>query len=65
MKNPCDPKCPRRAVGCHSTCEDHLAWREEQNTMKKAEAEAKKTETDFAGYAMLSHQKLQKRRRKR
>ena len=41
-KNPCY-NCSKRYVGCHSTCEDHIIWKnndKELKTKKYAENDA-------------------------
>ena len=38
MKPPCKD-CPRRTVGCHSSCEDYQAYRQQQEAMYAQRAE--------------------------
>lgn len=44
MKNPCDPKCPRRSETCHGTCPDYdIFWNkcEERRNLRAKENDTK------------------------
>lgn len=61
--NPCYNKgndCPDRIVGCHSTCQKHLAWLEQHKKLlnKKRQETAKRN--DIVAYTTEVHQKLNK-----
>lgn len=42
IKQPCEKACPRRKVGCHSSCRDYIVFR----LLKDIEIEKKKKEND-------------------
>lgn len=45
MNNPCK-ECPRRAVGCHGSCEDYGAYRKQLDAI----IEARTAEMEAIGY---------------
>ena len=50
MKNPCY-NCQKRAVGCHSSCDDYKSFREEKDKLKQ-----KIKEEQFADAYILQRQ---------
>lgn len=42
----CKPDCPRRVVGCHGTCPDYNAQKEERKETLDKDHTLRRTETD-------------------
>lgn len=56
----CEP--PRRAAGCHGTCEDYVAWQQEYNALKAEEKKAKINEMASCGYIVSAIKNMKKKR---
>lgn len=55
-KTPCTRECPKRTVGCRSTCPDGKRYEQEYAAWKEFIRNARKAEDDYEGVRM-SHLK--------
>ena len=56
----CEP--PRRAVGCHGTCEHYVAWQREYDALKAEEKKVKINEMANCGYVVSAIKNMKKKR---
>lgn len=60
MTAPCKD-CPNRVVGCHSTCEQYIKYKEEQESVRRS----RRAESEKHVYAIQSIMERKRKRRRR
>lgn len=55
--------CKRRAVGCHSSCEDYALYRKKYDAAKVEACKGCRAEVSADAYAALSRRRYQERKR--